>query len=169
MYEAMAILAGFVFLYSLLAGALERTPVNGALVFAGFGLLFGALAKEHKPKLPLAAQGTGETLGLITRVVFGAAVVGQSLDSFSWQIVLYAVLSLTIVRMLPVFLVLRGMNLRTGEKLFLGWFGPRGRASIVFAVIVLNANLPGGEVIAMTAVCTILVNDLLRPSLQSLG
>ena len=91
-------------------------------------------------------------------MVFGAAVVGQSVGSFSWEVVLYAVLSLTVVRMLPVFLVLAGMKLRTDEKLFMGWFGPRGLASIVFAVIVLNEHLPGGGTITMTVVCTIMLS-----------
>jgi NhaP-type Na+/H+ or K+/H+ antiporter len=122
--------------------------------FSG-GLLFGAITKDHKHRLLLAAEGTGDTLALITWVVFGAAVVGQSVGSFSWDVVLYAVLSLTIVRMLPVFLVLAGMKLRSDEKLFMGWFGPRGLASIVFAVIVLNEHLPGGGTITMTVVCTI--------------
>jgi NhaP-type Na+/H+ or K+/H+ antiporter len=122
--------------------------------FAG-GLLFGGLTKHHKHTLLLAAEGTGDTLALITWVVFGAAVVGQSVGSFSWEVVLYAVLSLTVVRMLPVFLALTGMKLRTDEKLFMGWFGPRGLASIVFAVIVLNEHLTGGSIIISTVVCTI--------------
>lgn len=127
--------------------------------FAG-GLLFGGIQKRHKHELLLAAEGTGDTLALITWVVFGAAVVGQAAGSFSWQVVLYALLSLTLVRMLPVFLVLAGMNLQTSKKLFMGWFGPRGLASIVFAVIVLNEHLPGGGTIAMTAVCTIVLSVL---------
>ena len=125
--------------------------------FAG-GLFFGGIVKRHKHVLLLAAEGTGDTLALITWVVFGAAVVGQSVDSFSWEVVLYAVLSLTLIRMLPVFLVLTGMRMQVSEKLFMGWFGPRGLASIVFAVIVLNEHLPGGGTIAMTAVCTILLS-----------
>jgi len=122
------------------------------------GMFYGKLANQHKHKFLLAAEGIGDTLGLLTWVVFGTAVVGQSLDSFSWQVVVYALLSLTIVRMLPVFLVLKGMNLRADEKLFMGWFGPRGLASIVFAVIVLNENLPGGDTISMTVVCTIILS-----------
>lgn len=122
------------------------------------GMLFGGLEKQHKSRLLLAAEGTGDTLALITWVVFGSAVVGQSIGSFSWQVVVYALLSLTAVRMLPVFLVLAGMNLRTDEKLFMGWFGPRGLASIVFAVIVLNEHLPGGDTISMTVVCTIILS-----------
>jgi len=138
--------------------------LGGSGFIAAFvgGLLFGAIAKEHKPKYLLAAEGTGDTLSLITWVVFGAAVVGQSIDAFNWQVVLYAILSLTVVRMLPVFLVLGGMNLRSDQKLFAGWFGPRGLASIVFAVIVLNEHLPGGHTIAMTAVCTILLSVILH-------
>jgi NhaP-type Na+/H+ or K+/H+ antiporter len=121
-------------------------------------MLFGGVEKGRKHKLLLAAEGTGDTLALITWVVFGAAVVGQSVGYFSWEVVLYAVLSLTIARMVPVFLVLAGMNLRTDEKLFMGWFGPRGLASIVFAVIVLNKHLPGGGTISMTVVCTIVMS-----------
>ena len=85
-------------------------------------------------------------------------VVGRSIGSLSWQVVLYSVLSLTLVRMLPVFLALTCMNLRNDEKLFMGWFGPRGLASIVFAVIVLNEHLPGGTTISMTVVCTVVLS-----------
>ena len=122
------------------------------------GMFYGKLAKRDKHKFLLTAEGIGDTLALITWVVFGTAVVGQSLDSFSWRVVVYALLSLTLIRMLPVFLVLKGMNLSPDEKLFMGWFGPRGLASIVFAVIVLNENLPGGHTISMTVVCTIILS-----------
>ena len=125
--------------------------------FAG-GLLFGSLEEHYKERLLLAAEGTGDTLALITWVVFGAAVIGQSVGSFSWDVLLYALLSLTVVRMLPVFLTLAAMNIRADEKLFMGWFGPRGLASIVFALIVLNEHLPGGGTIAMTVVCTIVLS-----------
>jgi len=125
--------------------------------FAG-GLLFGGIAKSHKQALLLSAEGTGDTLALITWVVFGAAVVGQAIGHLSWEAVLYALLSLTVVRMLPVFLVLTGMNLRADEKLFMGWFGPRGLASIVFAVIVMDKHLPGGGTIVITVVCTIVLS-----------
>ena len=126
------------------------------------GLLFGGLIKHRKKTLLLAAEGTGDTLTLITWVVFGAVVVGQSIGQFSWQVMLYGLLSLTIVRMVPVFLTLTGLNLRADEKLFMGWFGPRGLASIVFAVIVLNKHLPGGDTISMTVACTIMLSIILH-------
>jgi NhaP-type Na+/H+ or K+/H+ antiporter len=122
------------------------------------GLLFGWIAKNHKHKLLFAAEGGADTLALITWVVFGAAVVGHTIDKLTWEPLLYAVLSLTVIRMIPVFLVLLGTQLRTDEKLFIGWFGPRGLATIVFAVIVVNENLPGGHTIALTAVCTIVLS-----------
>ena len=127
--------------------------------FSG-GLLFGGLAKQHREELLLAAEGTGDTLALITWVIFGSAVVGQAVGHFSWLILLYAVLSLTAIRMLPVFVVLTGLGVSNEGKLFMGWFGPRGLASIVFGVIVLNANLPNSGPIAMTVVCTIMLSIL---------
>ena len=123
--------------------------------FAG-GIYFGWVAKEHRHKLLLAAEGNGDTLALITWVVFGAAIVGQSADAFTWQALIYALLSLTVIRMLPVFLALSGTGLRTDEKLFMGWFGPRGLASIVFGVIVFEQQLPGSDTITITVALTIL-------------
>ena len=57
--------------------------------------------------------------------------------------------------MLPVLIALLGSGLRMPEKLFLGWFGPRGLASVVFAVIVINEHLPGESILVLTVVCTV--------------
>ena len=74
----------------------------------------------------------------------------------TWQIVLYAVLSLTLVRMLPVAIAMIHSGARTPTVGFLGWFGPRGLASIVFAVIVVEeAHLPGTATILATTYVTI--------------
>ncbi len=136
--------------------------LGGSGFIASFvgGLTFGAMVKQHKEQLLSAAESTGDTFSLLTWVVFGAAVVGHSIEHFSWRIVLYAVLSLTVVRMLPVFLVLAGTGLRTKSKLFMGWFGPRGLASIVFIIIVLGKDLPGAHILAMTVVFTVILSIL---------
>ena len=136
--------------------------LGGSGFIAAFtgGLLFGVLAKQHREEFLRAAEGTGDTLALITWVIFGSAVVGQAVGHFSWLILLYAVLSLTLIRILPVFLVLTGLGVSTEGKLFVGWFGPRGLASIVFGVIVVNANLPNSGSIAMIVVCTIMLSIL---------
>ena len=125
--------------------------------FSG-GLLFGARAKEHRKEFLRAAEGTGDTMALITWVIFGSALVGRAIGHFSWVMLLYAILSLTLIRMLPVFFVLAGLKVSTEEKLFMGWFGPRGLASIVFAIIVVNANIPNSGPIATTVVCTIILS-----------
>jgi NhaP-type Na+/H+ or K+/H+ antiporter len=124
------------------------------------GLFFGWQLSEYREKLVLAAEGTGNTLALLTWVVFGAAVVGQSLAAFRFEILLYAVLSLTLIRMLPVFLCLAGTPAPTESRLFIGWFGPRGLASIVFAVIVLDAGLPNGQTLAHVVVWTVTLSIL---------
>jgi len=138
--------------------------IGGSGFIAAFsgGLIFGAIAKQYREEFLRAAEGTGDVMALITWVIFGAAVVGQYVMNFSWVILLYAILSLTLIRMMPVFFVLTGLRVNTEGKLFIGWFGPRGLASIVFAVIVLNANLPNGGVLAMTVVCTVLLSIILH-------
>ena len=138
--------------------------IGGSGFIAAFsgGLLFGVLAKQHREEFLRAAEGTGDTMALITWVIFGAAVVSKAMGNFSWNVVLYALLSLTLIRMLPVFFSLTGLAVNTEGKLFIGWFGPRGLASVVFAVIVLNANLPNDGTLAMTVVCTVILSIILH-------
>jgi len=125
--------------------------LHGSGYIAAFtgGLLFGFMAKEATHRLVLAAEGTGETLAMITWFIFGATIIGHSVQHFTWQMVVYALLSLTVIRMLPIFLSLSGTGESTASKLFLAWFGPRGLASIVFAIIVVNKGVPGGKFVAM--------------------
>jgi NhaP-type Na+/H+ or K+/H+ antiporter len=134
--------------------------LHGSGYIAAFtgGLLFGFKAKEATHRLVFASEGAGETLALLTWFVFGATVIGQSFQHFTWEMLVYALLSLTVIRMLPVFLSLSGTGESTSSKLFLGWFGPRGLASIVFAIIVLNKGVPGGEFIAMVVVLTVFLS-----------
>ncbi len=131
--------------------------LHGSGYIAAFtgGLVFGFAAKDATHRLVLAAEGTGETLALMTWFVFGATVIGQSVKYFSWEMLVYALLSLTVIRMLPVFLSLTGTGESTASKSFLGWFGPRGLASIVFAIIVINKGVPGSQFIAMVVTLTV--------------
>jgi len=114
--------------------------------------------RERSPDLLGGAAGSGEVLALITWVKFGRPLLLALLPRMTWQSMLYALLSLTIVRMLPVWLSLGGTKLSLPGKLFIGWFGPRGLASIVFAVIVMDAALPGQNTVAATAACTVLLS-----------
>ncbi len=132
--------------------------LGGSGFIAAFvgGMTFGALTKQHKRAALEAAEGTGDTLAMLTWFSFGAVFLGSYMHQADWRIVVYAAASLTLIRMLPVFLCVAGQRLRTDTKLFMGWFGPRGLASIVFAVLVAAQNLPHGDVLVATTAWTIL-------------
>jgi NhaP-type Na+/H+ or K+/H+ antiporter len=125
--------------------------------FAG-GLMLNSLRGRHKQATLEGAESIGETLALLTWVVFGAAIIGRMIELFTWQALLYAILSLTVIRMLPVYLCLVGTEISMAEKLFMGWFGPRGLASIVFAIIVVNARLPGNDTLVAVIGITVLLS-----------
>ncbi|HMB60157.1 MAG TPA: cation:proton antiporter [Xanthomonadales bacterium] len=129
--------------------------------FSG-GLLFGYLSRGHAEEVVFAAEGIAETMALLTWFLFGFAVVGRSFSLFSWPVLAYALLSLTLIRMLPVFLALMGSGEKAGAKLFIGWFGPRGLASIVFSIIVLEKGLPGAEFMALVVTSTVLSSLVLH-------
>jgi len=146
---------------ALAFGCFALTQIAGGSGFIACftgGLIFGALTKEHKQAVLAGAEGTGEAFALVTWVIFGAAVVLQHPGSLDWRVAAYAVLSLTVVRMLPVFLGVLGFGLSNDAKLFLGWFGPRGLASIVFLVIVAGENLPGSDTLVATTVATVVLS-----------
>jgi NhaP-type Na+/H+ or K+/H+ antiporter len=92
--------------------------------------------------------------------VFGGIAVVRMIDRVSWPALLYAVLSLTLVRMVPVLLCLIGTRTSTADRLFIGWFGPCGLATIVFAVLVLDEKLPGNDTIMLAAGWTVLLSVL---------
>lgn len=131
--------------------------------FAG-GFLYGTLNSKHQLEANLieSAEGAGDTMSLLTWLIFGAFVIPEFLYTFNWDILLYAVLSLTLIRMLPVFLSLINSGVSVKEKLFIGWFGPRGLATIVFAIIVLDVPLPHIDKIIETTIYTILLSVVLH-------
>ncbi|EOD07970.1 hypothetical protein EMIHUDRAFT_68376 [Emiliania huxleyi CCMP1516] len=128
------------------------------------GLLFGRLIPlpEHKARLLEAAESAGDVLALVTWVLFGAVLIDDSMaEVTSWQVVAYALLSLTVVRILPVVVALSGTRLKTNEKIFIGWFGPRGLASVVFTILVMDErDLPGGKTIVVAVACSVLLHGM---------
>jgi NhaP-type Na+/H+ or K+/H+ antiporter len=134
--------------------------LHGSGYIAAFtgGLLFGHIAKEQTHKLVLAAEGMGETLALLTWLLFGAMVIGPAFNVFSWEVVAYAILSLTVIRIVPIFLSLSGSGESISSRLFLGWFGPRGLASVVFAIIVVNAGVPNAKFLTLIVICTVFLS-----------
>jgi len=117
-------------------------PLGGSGFIAAFvaGLVFGVLTRTRGGEVTYLVDAGGGVLNAVTLIVFGAVALGPELHHLDGGTVLYAVLSLTLVRMLPVALSLIGMHARLPTTAFVGWFGPRGLASIVFAVIVLESS-----------------------------
>jgi NhaP-type Na+/H+ or K+/H+ antiporter len=102
------------------------------------------------------SEELGGVLNGVTLIVFGAAILGSQWSHIDAAEVFYAVLSLTVVRMIPVAIAMVGSRARPPTVLFLGWFGPRGLASIVFGVVVVEAGgLPHTSTLVTTITVTV--------------
>ncbi|MEI6033525.1 MAG: cation:proton antiporter [Verrucomicrobiae bacterium] len=101
----------------------------------------------------------GQLINLSVFFLFGM-LVARNWQHFSADHVLYALLNLTAVRMLPVAIALVGTRLSLNTVLFMGWFGPRGLASIVLALVYLehDAQHPGESTIRLAAMVTVLLS-----------
>jgi len=132
---------------------------NGFIAAFVAGLAFSYIAPAECSTVQDFTEDEGELLGSITFLVFGAVLAAPVLTSLTWQIALYVVLSLTVVRMIPVLIALAWSRTRFETRLFIGWFGPRGLASILFALLVFD-QLSGAvaDTVFSVAVWTILVS-----------
>ena len=128
-------------------------PIGGSGFIAAFvgGFVFGVLRRRSGGEVGYLIEELGEVFGGVTFIVFGAVLLGPAVGDLTWSVALYAVLSLTVVRLLPVAIAMIGTGARRPTVAFIGWFGPRGLASIVFAVLVLEeGGLPHDDVILVT-------------------
>ena len=151
------------------AGAFLAYGVAAALGGSGFigafvaGMVFGHLVRQDTQPLTVFTEDFGQLLDGVTFILFGAVLLGPLLEDLDWSAVLYGLLSLTIVRMIPVGLSLISTHVRRPTVAFLGWFGPRGLASIVFAVIVVeDSHLPQVATILSATYITIGLSVLLH-------
>lgn len=154
--------------------ALPLLAYAGAVVLGGngfvaafvAGVFFEPAARQLLPGTLHLVEDAGELLSLAMWFIFGA-IVNQTLarGSITWQIVLYAVLALTVVRILPVVLSLVGTDIAARDRFVLGWLGPRGIATLVFGMLAF-IELPAPEedlalaVTVVTVVASIVVHGL---------
>jgi sodium/hydrogen antiporter len=114
---------------------------NGFIAAFVAGMAFGAgwkgesVSVEEVGELP---ELLGEVLAFVVWFLFGAVLVPVAFHEFGPSVLLYALLSLTLVRLVPVALSLLGTGWDRGTVLFVGWFGPRGLASVVFALLAVE-------------------------------
>ncbi len=138
---------------------------NGYVAAFVAGIAFGATAGRGGTSEVYYVEQTCGLASMVCWMLFGAVAVPTLAADWSWQILVYAVLSLTVVRMVPVALCLLASRTDWRSVVFIGWFGPRGLASVVFALIALEDlhDVPGavGEVVA-TIGLTVLLSVLLH-------
>ncbi|MEY9847415.1 NhaP-type Na+/H+ or K+/H+ antiporter [Streptacidiphilus sp. BW17] len=108
------------------------------------------------------AEDLGGLLAMLSLLVFGAVMLGPALQHLSWRIVGYAVLSLTVVRMLPVAVALVGTRLKSPTVAYVGWFGPRGLASVVFGLLVAEEHIHGVDLLSQVVAITVGLSVLLH-------
>ncbi|KHK66776.1 cation:proton antiporter [Pseudomonas frederiksbergensis] len=138
--------------------------IGGSGFIAAFvgGLFASYLFTQQKHHLLKASEEFASLLSVVTWVVFGALVVPRAWSSLTVEVWLYALLSLTVIRVLPVLISLAGSRFDLETRLFIGWFGPRGLASIVFAVMILEYPLEASHTLVAVAVCTVFLSVLLH-------
>ena len=143
----------------------SSVAVHGNGFIAAFvgGLAFGtAGGRRGQPLVPFVEE-TGALVSLLVWLAFGAVALVSALESLTWPMVLYAILSLTVVRMVPVLVALVGARLDWATSVLVAWFGPRGLASVVFALLALEdlgdaAAKPAVAVITLTVVLSIVAH-----------
>ena len=128
---------------------------NGFVAAFAGGLLFGAVTGGRAERSMQFTEGLGLCSSFFVWAVFGAIFVGEVLrEDVSALPILYAVLSLTVIRLVPVAIAMIGTRLRGITIAFMGWFGPRGLASVVFTLIVIEELGADGSVHPLVVIAT---------------
>jgi sodium/hydrogen antiporter len=137
-----------------LGGYFASVALGGNGFIAAFvaGLAFGGVTRQAEERAELFSETAGILLSIGVWAVFGATFVGSLLrQNDDLRPILYAVLSLTVIRMLPVAVSLLGSRLALPTVTFVGWFGPRGLASIVFGILAIDALAASGQAVGTVA------------------
>ncbi|MCF4099938.1 cation:proton antiporter [Maritalea mediterranea] len=129
---------GIFFLSVGLAAFFGAETVGGNGFIAAFvaGLTFGNTKKTNHKFITEFLEGESNFLSILTFMIFGAVLAPVGLAHANWTTLLIAVSFLTLIRMAPIALSLVGKKLHLYERFILGWFGPKGLASILFALFV---------------------------------
>jgi NhaP-type Na+/H+ or K+/H+ antiporter len=141
----------------------EHIDGNGFIAVFMAGLFLHAGRTMVVTRLKEFGEAEGQLLTLVMFFLFGLIYVPDALPQITPETVIYALLSLTLIRIIPVVLALTGTGLDIKEKLFLGWFGPRGIASILYLLMVIEQlgfaeQLPGYQLLFPTVVATVVLS-----------
>jgi NhaP-type Na+/H+ or K+/H+ antiporter len=147
----------------MLVGATLAFGLADALGGSGFiaafvgGMAFAYVAKDRELGTAYLSEEMSALLSAAI-FVFAGAIAYAVLQDADWRVFAYAALSLTVVRMIPVAIACLGTSLKAPSVVFVGWFGPRGLASIVFGLGLLEAALPGQSLLLQTILATVVLS-----------
>jgi NhaP-type Na+/H+ or K+/H+ antiporter len=141
---AVLALAPFAYALALVAG------INGFVAAFVAGMAFGTVATDIE--LLAFAEEAGTLMSLLVWFMFGAVMVVPGFEAAGWRDAVFAVLALTVARMVPVAIALAGARFDKATVAFIGWFGPRGLASVVFGLIAVDSLAPGDAQLVLGAV-----------------
>ncbi|MEP1231442.1 MAG: cation:proton antiporter [Litorimonas sp.] len=143
--------------------AAEVCHGNGFIAAFVAGLTYGNLHVHYSKFLHEFTETESQFLSYLTFFLFGALILPETLPHINGKVILFAVLSLTLVRMVPVFIAMLGMGLRLPVIAFMGWFGPRGLASLLFALLVLeDLQVEQAEFIQAVVAMTVLLSVVMH-------
>ena len=136
---------------------------NGFIAAFVGGLTFGNTLKQKCQFLYEFAESEGQILILLTFTAFGAAMIPQAMGAVTIMHIVFGILVLTVLRMLPIQLSLIGTGIKPVTSAFLGWFGPRGLASILFVLLILEeAELANESTLFAAVIVTVTLSVVLH-------
>ncbi len=146
--------------------AAEFIGGNGYIASFVFGITSGnVIGKMEEEPLQEFAAAENSLLMLATYVIFGMVMLTKALENLNLTVVMFALLSLTVVRMLPVAISMIGTKLRAISVLYMGWFGPRGIATILYVITVIGReDITGNNLIYDIAIITVALSLILQGS-----
>jgi len=154
-FQSLSSIALALMAYSLA----EIVHGNGFIAAYFAGLLLGVQTADVRKRIHDFGEAESQALVLFVFLIFGMILIPFSFPFWSIESWIYAILSLTIIRMLPVALCLKGTGLTRPSVIFVGWFGPRGIASVLYLLLaVIELGTKGNEIMFSVVVLTVLIS-----------
>ena len=136
---------------------------NGFIAAFIAGLTYGNLRVDYSEFMHEFTETESQFLSYLTFFLFGALILPEAIPHMTVHMFIFAGLSLTLVRMVPVAIAMIGTGFKLPEIGFMGWFGPRGLASLLFALLILeDLNVQQGEFIQTAVATTVLASIILH-------
>lgn len=145
---------------------------SGSGFIAAFtaGITFGHFIERDYPKVGDFGEDLAEAMTMIAFMIFGGILLEPSLSQIGSREILFALLALTVIRMVPVAISMIGSKLELRTVGYLGWFGPRGLASIIFgALVVEQAVVPYTDTIVLVMMTTVGLSIILHGATAYFG